>query len=101
VKKKFGGEGLIIAQEVWRDLGVSGGKAPCKHGGYTGERLGRRKEESHPKTIRALQIKKTRKKTDMGTAFIAVLSTRGSPVMPAMWVTPPKTRGIFGGDAFL
>ena len=33
-------EGLIIMHEVWRDLEVLGGKAPCKHGGYTGERLG-------------------------------------------------------------
>ena len=37
-------EGLIIMHEVWRDLEVLGGKAPCgsteltevKHGGYTG-----------------------------------------------------------------
>lgn len=37
----------------------------------------------------------------METGIIAVLSTRGSPVMAAMCVTPPKTRGIFGGDAIL
>jgi hypothetical protein len=40
VKKKLRGGGQIITHEVWCDLEVLDGIAPCKHGGYTGRGRG-------------------------------------------------------------